>query len=93
MKVVKSRYFQKRSAGSGKSGRHRHRVTSSLQTERWDRMRSTYGQAQQDKYIRNKEAAGRGLLPWGLKASCAYLTNVTAEQSSALQGSKPWSSQ
>lgn len=29
--MVRSRYFQKRSAGSGKSGRHRHRVTSSLQ--------------------------------------------------------------
>lgn len=37
MKVVKSRYFQKRSAGSGKSGRHRHRVTSSLQVEIRDR--------------------------------------------------------
>lgn len=31
MKVAKSRYFQKRSAGSGKSGRHRERTMSSLE--------------------------------------------------------------
>lgn len=77
MKVVKSRYFQKRSAGSGKSGRHRHRVTSALQTERWDSVRGTYGQAWWDKYIRNKDPAGRGLLPQGLKANTVFISQMS----------------
>lgn len=33
MKVARSRYFQKRSAGSGKSGRQRERTMSSLSQE------------------------------------------------------------
>lgn len=33
MKVARSKYFQKRSAGSGKSGRQRDRTMSSLDQE------------------------------------------------------------